>query len=100
MEEYIEIRMNDNSAYNAITDRIDINEYESKLNNTVENKPIPAYRGDCYICQYTQRINRNFNDPTAPYNNEIIDINTWKNNYDPDNVESYAKINLGDINAV
>ena len=52
------------------------------------------------MCQFTQRINRNFNDPSAPYNNEIVDINTWKNNYDPNNIEKYEQINLGDINAV
>ena len=29
MEEYVGIRMNDNSVYNAITDRIDINDYST-----------------------------------------------------------------------
>nr|DAU17876.1 MAG TPA: hypothetical protein [Bacteriophage sp.] len=26
------------------------------------------YRGDCYICQFTHRLNRNFQDPSAPSN--------------------------------
>jgi hypothetical protein len=43
---------------------------------------------------------RNFNDPTAPYNDEIVDENTWKENYDPDDVVKYENINTGDINAV
>ena len=48
-----------------------------------------AYRGDCYLCQFTHRINRNFNDPSAPYNDEIVDKNTWKENYDPTDPEKY-----------
>jgi hypothetical protein len=50
--EYINIRMCDNSTYNAITDRFDINGYDSKLLGDTNNTPefIPAYRGDCYIC--------------------------------------------------
>ena len=102
IQEYIQIRMSDNSTYNAITDRIDINQYESKLIGDKNEKPtmIAAYRGDCYICQYTQRIIRNFNDPSAPYNDDIVDINTWKDNYDPSNTEKYQQINLGDVNAV
>ena len=100
--EYINIRMCDNSTYNAITDRLDIDDYDSKLIGATNNTPeyIPAYRGDCYICQFTQRINRNFNDPSAPYNDEIVDINTWKDNYDPEDTEKFQQINSGDINAV
>lgn len=102
LSEYIEIRMNDNSVYNAITDRIDINDYDSYIVGNLYNAPYfeKAYRGDCYLCQYTQRINRNFNDPTAPYNDEFVDVNTWKDNYDPNNAEKYSLINSGDVNAV
>jgi len=44
--------MSDNSIYNAITDRIDINQYESKLigDKNEKHTMIAAYRGDCYIC--------------------------------------------------
>jgi hypothetical protein len=59
-----------------------------------------CYRGDSYICQYTHRIIRNFNDPSAPYNDKIVDPNSWKDNYNPDKPEDYANINLGDVNAV
>ena len=102
LQDYIEIRMNDNSVYNAITDRFDISEYEPELknDNNFKGNVWDAYRGDCYICQFTQRIVRNFNDPSAPYNDDIVDVNTWKDNYDPDDTEKYEQINLGDVNAV
>lgn len=102
MKEYIDIRMTDSSTYYAITDRYDINDFESRLLGDLNDDDswTHAYRGDCYICQFTQRINRNFNDPSAPYNTTIVDKNTWRDNYDPDNTEKYAQINLGDINAI
>ena len=102
MKEYIDIRMTDSSTYYAITDRYDINDFESRLLGDLRDEEswTHAYRGDCYICQFTQRINRNFNDPSAPYNTDIVDKNTWRDNYDPDDTEKYAQINLGDVNAI
>ena len=103
---YIQLRMQDTSAFYAISDRIDINNINKNTSilaeSESENKDFSEiyYRGDCYICQYTHRINRNFNDPSAPYNDVIIDEKTWKDNYDPENTEKYANINLGDVNAV
>ena len=103
---YIQLRAQDTSAFYAISDRIDINdlykhsELLEESEYSVNDFSEVYYRGDCYICQYTHRINRNFNDPSAPYNDKIVDSNTWKNNYDPDNVENYVNINLGDVNAV
>lgn len=108
--EYISIRMDDASSYFAISDRYSINECDDHLINSLikltgnEDRSSgyswELYRGDCYICQVTHRLNRNFNDPSAPYNHTIIDYDTWKNNYDPDNVDNYNNINLGDVNAV
>ena len=109
LKEYVQLRVQDNSAFYAISDRIDINlintttpnilqEIEQEKNN--KDYEIILYRGDCYICQFTHRIIRNFNDPSAPYNDKIIDSNTWKDNYDPNAIEKYANINLGDVNAV
>ena len=103
---YIQLRMQDTSAFYAISDRIDINDINK--NNTIldesEITELPysliCYRGDSYICQYTHRIIRNFNDPSAPYNDKIVDENSWKENYHPDTTEDYANINLGDVNAV
>lgn len=103
MQEYIEIRMHDNSTYQAVTDRYSINQEVAITSNIKQELPpmsINVYRGDCYLCQYTQRIVRNFNDPSALYNDKIVDENTWKDNYDPTNSEKYSKINLGDINAI
>ena len=115
MKDYIEIRMHDSSPYYAISERIDIknitknqiNSNKFVLNSQVaketgvdKNYSFIVHRGDCYICQFTQRIFRNFNDPTAPYNDVIIDPRCWRNNYDINHPEKFEKINLGDINAV
>lgn len=103
---YVQLRAQDTSAFYAISDRIDINAI-NKTNTTLaqssEDKQDFSdtyYRGDSYICQYTHRINRNFNDPSAPYNDKIVDENTWKDHYNPDKPEDYSSINLGDVNAV
>ena len=104
--------MDDNSTYSAITDRIDISESDNYLvtkksqlvNDSTDfykdGYQFSAFRGDCYICQFTHRIIRNFNSPSAPYNDEIVDENTWRDNYNPSKTESYENINLGDVNAV
>lgn len=109
---YIQIRMDDNSTYSAITDRIDISESDNYLvtkksqliNDSTDfykdGYQFSAFRGDCYICQFTHRIIRNFNSPSAPYNDKIVDENTWRDNYNPSKTESYENINLGDVNAV
>ena len=110
MEEYFYLRMTDNSTFFAITDRYDIQNIDdhlvAKYTGLVGTKDrsqgyhINAYRGDCYLCQFTHRVNRNFNDPSAPYNDEIVDENTWRDNYQTDSQEKYQKINLGDVNAI
>lgn len=107
MEEYFYLRMVDNSTFFAITDRFDFQDISEKLvnkstaivgdNESNVGYSINAYRGDCYLCQYTHRIVRNFNDPSMPYNDEIVDEDTWKENYD---ATKYDSINLGDVNAV
>lgn len=97
-------RFKDYSGYYPIADIIDINELTEET----------LYRGDCFICTFTHRVNRNFNDPTSPTNDHIVDPKTWRNNYDPTNtlqkesgkdeddggVEKLNQINRGDINAV
>lgn len=110
MQSYFYLRMIDSSTFNAITERYDISESDKYLINPPSNivgqedrscgYQFNAYRGDCYLCQFTHRVNRNFNDPSAPYNDEIVDENTWKENYDPNNTEKYEQINLGDVNAI
>jgi CTP:phosphocholine cytidylyltransferase-like protein len=75
---------------------------------TIENNILslnnPLYRGDCYICQFTHRVNRNFQDSNAPTNDRIVDKKTWIDNYKvSDGVvkqEDLEKVNTGDLNAV
>lgn len=110
IEDYVNIRMDDTSSYFAISERMAMEDTDEHL--TIPLSPIKGtedrscgykwdlYRGDCYICQVSHRLNRNFCDPSAPFNDTIIDENTWKDNYDPDDVVKYQDINLGDVNAV
>lgn len=97
LESYFLIRFNDKSPFYAISDRYDI----SSIANINENT---FYRGDSYICQFTHRINRNFQDPASPTNDQIIDPNCWKDHYEVTdgivNSENFDEINLGDVNAV
>lgn len=98
---WIQTLMNSNYPYFSITNRY-------RLTPDTFNQKIEAYRGDCFTSTVTIRINRNFLDPTVPGNNEIIDSNTWKNNYNgsegmsdkEDSPSSWTNINLSDLNAV
>ena len=105
MFNYSSMRMTDHSEYSAISDRFDIAECKNSPKTLVQAQDKPyyfqtdCYRGDCYICQFTQRINRNFNDSSSPYNESIVDPKTWRN-YNLEANESFSKINVGDVNAV
>lgn len=99
IEEYFKIRMDDASTFSAISERIDINRDQEDY-AADEGYEYILYRGDCYLCQVTHRVIRNFNDPSAPYNDKIVDEDTWKDHYKPDKTEDYENINLGDVNAV
>ena len=57
------------------------------------------YRGDSFICMFTHRFNRNFQDPDAPNNDDIVDADTWINGYNYSDGQ-FENINRGDINAV
>lgn len=108
--DYVQLRASDKSSYFSISDRISFEDQDnylviplSAIVNDQSRKcgyKYELYRGDCYICQVTHRVIRNFNDPSAPYNDDIVDSATWKENFDPNNTEKYEQINLGDINAV
>jgi hypothetical protein len=91
MKNYFDIRINCEDAYNAVTDR-----KELPSSTTVEEN---IYRGDCYISQFTHRINRNFQDPDAPNNDLIIEEDTWVENYNED-IDTSSEINRGDVNSV
>lgn len=106
-ESYMYTRMKDYSSYHAVTPRININTLDDYIVNktALEGDPEGPYqfdifRGDCYICQYTHRLNRNFCDPAAPYNDEIVDPNCWRDNYDAKDADKLNNINLGDVNAI
>ena len=106
MQDYFLIRYNDKSPYYAISDRINIDNI-NYTTDSVESKKFfstTVYRGDCYICQFTHRFNRNFQDPSSPTNDKIVDPNCWRDNFEVSDgvikTENFERINLGDVNAV
>lgn len=91
MSDYFRTRYEDQSPYYAISDRMSLEDIRADY----------LYRGDCYICQYTQRLNRNFQDLSAPTADIIVDGSNWYYNYRPESApEKLADINIGDLNAV
>ena len=84
-------RMNSSEPFYAISNRYNFDGFNDELT---------CWRGDCYINLFTYRLNRNFNDPSLPNNDKIIDQNTWKDNYDITNQEKWADISRSDVNAV
>ena len=109
IEKYFSIRMQDNTPFQAISERYDIKEIDDNLVTPLSiiteidrscGYKWELYRGDCYICQFTHRMHRNFCDPGAPHNDEIVQTDTWKDHYKTDEPEQYNEINLGDVNAI
>lgn len=110
MQQYFEVRFHDKSPFYAISYRINIEKevrwFSDTTNGTNSAKMLrdPLYRGDCYICQFTHRVNRNFQDPSAPINDKIVDRKCWKEHYEVEDdvikIENFEYINLGDLNAV
>lgn len=101
---YFRIRFEDGSPYFPISERIVLEDFTKEWNSSTLNNTkvyqLNFYRGDCYICTFTHRLNRNFLDNTTPTNDVIVDPNTWKDNYHNKKLDNINKINLGDINAV
>ena len=100
-QEYFKIRGNDNSPFYAITDRysVDDSRFAKQENGAIGS--IDAYRGDCYTCTVSMRLQRNFTDSDVPVNEIIIDPNTWKDNYAGYNTtqeDEWLSINRGDVN--
>ena len=97
-KEYFKIRGNDNSPFYAITDRWAIDDPKFNDGGTLD-----VFRGDCYTCTVTMRLQRNFIDSDVPTNETIIDPNTWKDNYNGYNStdeDAWLSINRGDVNTV
>lgn len=92
---YFKVRYDDSSTFQAISDRFDWSRFKdtsSQINITDNRYPthpldyktfnsIGFYRGDCYICTYTHRMNWNFIDSAYPTNHKIVDKYSWSKNY-------------------
>lgn len=91
-------RLHDSSPYYAVTDRFQLTEPWTGDTEATDSL-FTVFRGDSYIQPYTQRINRNFQDPEAPTNDIIVDPETWINNWNNDD-RTNSEINRGDVNAV
>jgi hypothetical protein len=91
MYEYFKIRINCEDPYYPVSDRRSLSDFP--------NDGEQIFRGDCFISQFTHRLNRNFQDPDAPTNDTIVEPDTWRENYTEDE-ESESEVNRGDINAV
>lgn len=107
VNQLFQIRYEDDSPFYAVSNRIAIEDIKYNYTLYSNNEEVELkgytnvfYRGDCYICNFTHRLNRNFQDPEAPTNDDIVDINTWKDNYSYGEKEKNENINRGDINAI
>lgn len=96
MQEYFQIRYQDSSPFMPISDRLEWKDFKHEGNNYNTK----CFRGDCFICNFTHRMVRNFSDPTAPYNDQFIDQNCWADKMDLSDATTYEKVNRGDVNAV
>lgn len=100
MLDYIKIRCFDASPFYPISDRHLFQDGNGEAIQELQT----CYRGDCYICKVTHRMNRNFVDPSAPLNDDIVDPSCWTKNLSYTdgvlNTENINNINLGDVNAV
>lgn len=70
--EMFKTRMDSAEPFFAITDRIPF---------TIAFSGKTAYRGDCYIGNFSHRIQKNFIDPDLPTNTNIVDSQSWDKNY-------------------
>ena len=101
-------RMNSKEPFYAICDRYNFKELTVYTDSNGSRAQVVCFRGDCYSNTFTYRLNRNFNDPTLPNNDKIIQADTWKENYkiEKDNetekldYDKLKKISRSDVNAV
>jgi len=56
--------MDSSEPFYAISNRYNFDGFDNS---------IICWRGDCFINLFTYRLNRNFNDPSLPNNDKIID---------------------------
>ena len=76
---YYLARVYDKSEFYPITDITDVREWEPEYDSGSKSDYSDniIYSGDCYICQVTLRMIRNFQDTENPINDTIINTNTW-----------------------
>lgn len=68
INDYFKIRMQDSTPYYTVSPRYNI---------TVNCSNDIQYRGDCFICNYTHRIIRNFSSATSPANDIIVNPSSF-----------------------
>jgi hypothetical protein len=88
--------MNNKDSFYAISDRYNFENLPFETREINADRSITCFRGDCYINTFTYRLNRNFNDPSLPNNETIVDWETWGNYVEGD----FGAIILSDVNAV
>ena len=108
-------RMDSSEPFYSVSDRYNFEELPYKTINrqlvftndpdfvdeTKEgDKVLTCFRGDCFSNIFTYRVNRNFNDPSLPNNDQIIVSDTWKENYKPNDPTKWSNISRSDLNAV
>lgn len=89
----LQTRYNDTSPYFQIGQRCSIDHNQQYIAD-----------GDTYICNFTQRVNRNFQDPSAPNNDQMVKEACYADQLTVTkdhkfNEDDWKKMNLGDINA-
>ena len=72
----------------------------NRFNIVNKDETYECFRGDCYTNQFTYRLNRNFNDPSLPNNDTIVQPNTWKGFYHAQTPTDWKNISRSDLNAV
>ena len=99
-------RSGDNSPFYAVSNRIGF--------SAAGISSVSVYRGDCYECQVTVRMHRNFVDQNAPIAEQIVNKDCWADWYrgvynvlgpgeqqDTNTRKTdWSKINVGDLNTV
>lgn len=96
-KEYFKIRYDDNSPYYAISTIFTV----PNSTDTIKIEHICG-RGDCYNCYFTERLLRNFQDPSSPNNDTIVKAGNYNQYAYNTKTDSWVSdtINRGDINAV
>lgn len=75
IHEYFKVVMQDKLEYYSISDPIsleDIKTGNTSIFNIKAANIVECYRGDCYASSCSHRLNRNFQDSTAPSNDTIV----------------------------